>query len=262
MRAKDVAIAAASLATFFLLWEAYYWLAVKNPLLLAPPSQVLLTFIELFTSKYYPRFFMPMDMLYSLFHYAIGFSAAVVVGFVVGLATGWFKLADKASYPIIELVRPIPPIAWIPIAILMLKLTHEAAGFIIFIGAVFPVLLNVRHGVASVEVKYLEVAMTLGATRVSTLIRKVVIPAALPSIMTGIRVGSGVAWMCVVAAELFGVAPYGLGYQINMARRLYHAPDVVIAYMLAIGILGLVLDRLYRAIEGKVLAWRAGLVVS
>ena len=261
MKSKDVVIALTSLATFFLLWEAYYWLVVKNPLLLAPPSRAFLTFIELFTGKYYPRFFMPMDMLYSLFHYALGFSVAVVVGFVVGLVTGWFKLADKSSYPIIELVRPIPPIAWIPIAILMLKLTHWAAGFIIFIGAVFPVMLNTKHGVASVEVKYLEVAMTLGATRASTLIRKVVIPAALPSVMTGVRVGSGVAWMCVVAAELFGVAPYGLGYQINMAR-LYHAPDVVIAYMLAIGILGLVLDRLYRAIEGKILTWRAGLVVS
>ena len=261
MRSKDVAIAIASLTTFFSLWEAYYWLVVKSPLLLAPPSRVFLTFAELFTDKYYPRFFMPLDMLYSLFHYALGFSVAVVVGFVVGLTTGWSKLADKISYPIIELVRPIPPIAWIPIAILMLKLTHWAASFIIFIGAVFPVLLNTRHGVASIEVKYLEAAMTLGATKSSTLIRKVVIPAALPSIMTGIRVGSGVAWMCMVAAELFGVAPYGLGHQINMAR-LYHATDVVIAYMLAIGILGLVLDRLYRAIEGKVLAWRAGLVVS
>jgi NitT/TauT family transport system permease protein len=261
MKFKDLAIPLASLLTFFSLWEAYYWLILRNPFLLAPPSRVFLTFVGLFTDKYYPRFFMPLDMLYSLFHYALGFSVAVVVGFSVGLVTGLFKVADRTSYPIIELVRPIPPIAWIPIAILMLKLTHWAAGFIIFIGAVFPVLLNTRHGVASVEVKYLEAAMTLGATRSSVLIRKVVIPAALPSIMTGIRVGSGVAWMCVVAAELFGVAPYGLGYQIEMARY-YHAPDFVIAYMLAIGILGLVLDRLYRAIEGKVLAWRIGLVVS
>ena len=143
----------------------------------------------------------------------------------------------------------------------MLKLTHVAAGFIIFIGAVFPILLNTRHGVTSIEVKYLEAAMTLGATKSLTLIRKVVIPAALPSVMTGLRIGSGVAWMCVVAAELFGVAPYGLGYQIEMAR-LYHAPDVVIAYMLAIGILGLILDWIYKAIEERVLAWRAGLVVT
>ena len=261
MRPRDLAISAASLATFFSLWEAYYWLVIKNPFLLAPPSKVFLTFAELFTDKYYPRFFMPSDILYSLFHYALGFGLAIAVGSCVGLIAGWFKVAGKISYPIIELVRPIPPIAWIPIAILMLKLTDWAAGFIIFIGAVFPVLLNTWHGVASVEVKYLEAAMTLGATRGSTLIKKVVIPAALPSIMTGVRVGSGVAWMCVVAAELFGVAPYGLGYKIDLARY-YHSPDVILAYMLAIGVLGLALDRLYRSIEGKVLAWRAGLVVS
>lgn len=260
MKLREILVPAISLTTFFCLWEAYYWLVVKNPLLLAPPSKVLMTFFELLMGSY-PRFFMPLDILYSLFHYAIGFGAALVVGFSVGLVTGWFKLADKLSYPIIELIRPIPPIAWIPLAILLLKLTHTAAGFIIFIGSVFPILLNTKHGVASVEVKYLEAAMTLGATKSLTLIRKVVIPAALPSVMTGLRVGSGVAWMCVVAAELFGVAPYGLGYQIEMAR-LYHAPDVVIAYMLAIGILGLVLDRIYKAIEDKILAWRTGLVIT
>jgi NitT/TauT family transport system permease protein len=260
MKLKDFAIAAASLLAFFSLWEAWYWLVVKNPMFLAPPSKVFKTFFYLLTGNYGP-FFMSLDVLYSLFHYAVGFSVAVVVGFSVGLVAGLFKLADRLSYPIIELVRPIPPIAWIPLTIIMLGLTHQAAGFIIFIGGVFPVLLNTRHGVASIEVKYLEAAMTLGATRRLTLIRKVVIPAALPSIMTGIRVGSGVAWMCVVAAELFGVAPYGLGYQIEIAK-LYFLLDVIIAYMLAIGILGFVLDVLYRAIESKVLAWRAGLVVS
>jgi len=260
MKSKKIMAPIISLIAFFCLWEAYYWLIIRNPLLLAPPSKVFVTFFELLTGGY-PRFFMPLDILYSLFHYAIGFSLALAVGFSVGLITGWFKLADQLSYPIIELIRPIPPIAWIPLTILLLKLTHTAAGFIIFIGAVFPILLNTRHGVASVEVRYLEAAMTLGATKSLTLIRKVVIPAALPSVMTGLRVGSGIAWMCVVAAELFGVAPYGLGYQIEMAR-LYHAPDVVIAYMLAIGILGLVLDRIYKAIENKILAWRAGLVIA
>ncbi|MCS7139786.1 MAG: ABC transporter permease [Candidatus Nezhaarchaeota archaeon] len=250
-----------SLSIFFCVWEIFYWLIINNPFLLAPPSKVLMTLIELVTVGKPPRFFMPLDILYSLFHYAIGFSLAIVVGFTVGLIAGWSKLANRLSYPIIELVRPIPPIAWIPIAILMLKLTHTAAGFIIFIGAVFPILLNTRHGVASVEVKYLEAAMTLGAIKSLTLIRKVVIQAALPSILTGIRIGSGIAWMCVVAAELFGVAPYGLGYQIEIAR-FYHSPDIIIAYMLMIGILGLLLDRMYGAIENRVLAWRAGLVIA
>ncbi|MDI9619456.1 MAG: ABC transporter permease [Candidatus Nezhaarchaeota archaeon] len=260
MKLKKVLVPAASLLLFFSLWEAYYWLLINNPLLLAPPSRVLTTFIELMTGCN-PHFYMPLDMVYSLFHYAVGFGLALAVGLSLGLLIGWFRLADEFSYTIIELIRPIPPIAWIPIAILMLGLTHQAASFIIFIGAVFPIILNTKYGVASVEVKYLEAAMTLGATKTSTLIMKVVLPAALPSIMAGLRVASGVAWMCVVAAELFGVAPYGLGYQIEMAR-LYHAPELVIAYMFAIGVLGFFLDRIYKLIESKVLAWRTGFVLA
>lgn len=261
MKFKNFLTPLISLITFLSLWELYCWLVVRNPLLLPPPSKVFVTFAELLIVGKPPSFFIPLDMLHSLFHYAIGFGTALLVGFSLGLITGWIKLANELSYPIIELIRPIPPIAWIPIAILMFKLTDAAAGFIIFIGAVFPMLLNTRHGVVSVEVRYLEAAMTLGATSSLTIIRKVVIPAALPSIMTGIRVSSGVAWMCVVAAELFGVAPYGLGYKIDLAR-FYLASDIIIAYMLAIGILGLVLDRIYKAIEGRILVWRVGLVVT
>jgi NitT/TauT family transport system permease protein len=255
---KDTAYTLLSIPFFFLFWELFYHAVVGNPLLLAPPSRVLPTFAELMTGGN-PRFFMPLDIIYSLFHYAYGFSLAFLTGFSLGVIIGWFRLADRISYPTVELIRPIPPIAWIPIAILLLKLTHTAAAFIIFIGAFFPVLLNTQHGVKSVEKRYVEAAMTLGAVKSLVLMRKVIIPASMPSVITGVRVGSGIAWMCVVAAELFGVAPYGLGYQIEMAR-LYHSPEIVIAYMLAIGILGLLLDRGYRLIEGKLLAWRVGLV--
>lgn len=257
---KDSVYTLLSIPLFLLAWELVYHAFVGNPLLLAPPSKVLPTFVELMMGLN-PQFFMPLDMVYSLFHYALGFSLAFLAGFSLGIVIGWFKLADRISYPTIELIRPIPPIAWIPIAILLLKLTHTAAAFIIFIGSFFPVLLNTQHGVKSVERRYIEAAMTLGATDSLTLMWKVIIPSSMSSVFTGARVGSGIAWMCVVAAELFGVAPYGLGYQIEMAR-LYHSPEIVIAYMLAIGILGLLLDRGYKLIEGKVLAWRVGLVAS
>ena len=208
-----------------------------------------------------PRFFMPLDIVFSLFHYVLGFSIAFFMGLSLGIITGWFKTARTLSYPIVELIRPIPPIAWIPIAILLLKLTHIAAAFIIFIGSFFPIFLNTQHGVSSVEKKYVEAAMVLGASDNLSLLRKVIMPAALGSIMTGLRVGSGIAWMCVVAAELFGVAPYGLGYKIEIAR-LYHSPDIVISYMLMIGIIGLLLDRCYRLIESYLLKWRMGYLVT
>lgn len=264
MRLKDLLIFFTSIGIFLILWEAYYWFFIRNPFVLAPPSKVLVTFVQLIAGD--PKFvesgfYIPLDMLYSLYHYVFGFVSAIVVGFSVGLIAGWSKTVEKLLYPIIELIRPIPPIAWIPIAILLLKLTHTAAAFIIFIGAVFPILLNTKYGVSSVEKKYVEAALTLGATKTSTMLKKVIIPASMPAFFNGLRVGSGVAWMCVVAAELFGVSQYGLGYKIQLAR-LYHSPDVVISYMLAIGIIGLILDRIYRVAESRLLAWRRGFVVE
>ncbi|MCS7130407.1 MAG: ABC transporter permease [Archaeoglobaceae archaeon] len=249
---------------FLVIWEAYYWFFIKNPFVLAPPSDVLITFSQLVIGD--PKFaesgfYIPTDMLYSLYHYVLGFASAILVGFSVGLIAGWSKTVERFLYPLIELIRPIPPIAWIPIAILLLKLTHTAAAFIIFIGAVFPILLNTMYGVSSVERKYVEAALTLGATKTSVMLRKVIIPASIPAFFTGLRVGSGVAWMCVVAAELFGVSQFGLGYKIQLAR-LYHSPDVVISYMLAIGIIGLILDRIYRAMGNRLLKWRRGFVVE
>ncbi len=249
-----------SLSGFFLVWEAFYWIFINNPFLLAPPSKVLPLFVELLLGRD-GTFYLPLDILYSLYHYTLGFTFAVAVGFAVGLISGWSKTVREFMYPIVELIRPIPPIAWIPITILLLKLTHTAAAFIIFIGAVFPVILNTTHGALSVERIYIEAAMTLGATKTTTLLKKVVIPASMPAFLNGIRVGSGVAWMCVVAAELFGVSQYGLGYKIELAR-LYHSPSIVITYMLAIGIVGLILDYLYRLVENSLLKWRKGFMVE
>lgn len=248
-----------SVSVFLFLWEAFYYIFIRDPFLLAPPSRVIPAFIRL-VSFQDPSFKMPIDVIFSLYHYVLGFSVALILGVSLGLLVGYFKRLENFVSPIIELLRPIPPIAWIPISILLLKLTHTAAGFIIFIGAFFPILLNTRHGVASVEKKFVEVALTLGASRFEIL-RKVIIPASLPSIFTGVRVGSGVAWMCVVAAELFGVSAYGLGYQIEIAR-LYHAPEIVISYMACIGIIGYALDNVYKFLESKMLRWRRGLVVE
>ncbi|MEM4712404.1 MAG: ABC transporter permease [Archaeoglobaceae archaeon] len=242
-----------------LVWEIFYHLFIRDPFLLAPPSKVIPAFAKLISFQD-PSFKMPIDIVFSLYHYVLGFSIALVLGISLGLFMGYSRRLENILSPIIELIRPIPPIAWIPISILLLKLTHTAAGFIIFVGAFFPILLNTRHGVASVEKKFVEVALTLGASKLEIL-RKVIIPASMPSIFTGLRVGSGVAWMCVVAAELFGVSAYGLGYQIEIAR-LYHAPEIVISYMVCIGLIGYALDNVYKFLEGRVLRWRRGLVVE
>ncbi|MCS7121802.1 MAG: ABC transporter permease [Archaeoglobaceae archaeon] len=248
-----------SLAVFFISWEVFYHLLINDPFLLSPPSKVIPTFLQLLLGKD-ELFFIPLDTLHSLYHYAYGFLVALSTGLSLGLVAGLYRSFRDFIHPTIELLRPIPPIAWIPISIMLFKLTHSAAAFIIFIGAFFPILINTIHGVSSVERKYIEAAKTLGA-KTRDVFFKVVIPASLPSIFTGIRIASGVAWMCVVAAELFGVSQFGLGYKIQLARY-YHSMDVLIAYMLAIGIVGLTLDHFYRSLEKKFLKWRRGLTIE
>lgn len=260
MNLKNLIIFIFSIGSFFAIWEIYYWIFINNPFILAPPSRVIPTFYDLLAGNI-QGFYMPLDAIYSLYHYFLGFTVAVAVGFSVGLIAGWYKRVERFLYPIIELIRPIPPIAWIPISILLLKLTHTAAAFIIFIGSVFPILLNTIYGVSSIEKKYIEAALTLGATKTKDIFIKVIVPASMPAFLTGLRVGSGVAWMCVVAAELFGVSHYGLGYKIELGR-LYHSPDIVISYMLAIGIVGLFLDRIYRTLEASIVKWRRGYLIE
>ncbi|MEM1985098.1 MAG: ABC transporter permease [Candidatus Korarchaeum sp.] len=258
---KDLLLYLTSPTLFIIGWELYYIAIIRNPFVLAPPSKVFYTFFILLIGRD-PLFFMPLDILYSFYHYLIGLSLAIATGFTVGVLAGYYENLRKSISLLIEAIRPIPPIAWIPIAILLLKLTHEAAGFIIFLGAFFPILTNTMSGVMAVERKYIEAAMTLGALKPSQLIFKVVIPASLPSFLIGIKVGSGVAWMCVIAAELFGVSSYGLGYKIELAR-MYHSPDIVIAYMLMIGIIGLILDRVVmNNLERALLKWRRGVVIG
>ena len=257
MKLRDMLLYLASPLLFILGWELYYDIFIRNPFVLAPPSKVFITFIILLSGRV-ANFFMPLDALYSLHHYLMGFSIATLLGFTLGILAGYIESFRKSIYLLVEIIRPIPPIAWIPIAILLFKLTHEAAAFIIFIGAFFPVLLNTSTGASSVEKEYIEAAMTLGATKTSQILLKVVIPATLPSFLTGVRVGSGVAWMCVVAAELFGVSSYGLGYKIELGR-MYHSPDIVISYMLMIGVVGLILDRMWIKLEETLLKWRRGI---
>ncbi len=241
-----------SLPSFLFLWEILSR-TILNPLIVPPPSLVFKTLAIILMGKH-PVYFLPLDCLYSFYHYAMGFSAAILVGIPSGIIIGWFRSADRFSYALVELFRPIPPIAWIPIAIALLKLTHEAAAFIIFIGSFWPILLNTHFGVKSVERAWIDAALTLGVNDNRTMFRKVVFPASLPAIFTGIKVGSGVSWMCVVAAEMFGVSSYGMGYKLDFARGF--SPDVVIAYMIAIGVVGFALDRIYRYSESRYLKWR------
>jgi len=208
------------------------------------------------------------DIITSLNFFAIGMGVAIAVGIPLGIMMGWFKTFDKAVDPIIEVIRPIPPLAWIPFAIMWFGLTQYAAGFVIFVGAVFPILVNTYTGFRNTPRVLVESGKVLGCIKNRDLIFRIALPAALPSIATGVRVGMGVGWMCVVAAEMFGVrtemfglSTYGIGWKIWHWNSLHHM-DMVLTYMLVLGLIALMIDRLFRYIVQEWwLKWQTGVVV-
>jgi NitT/TauT family transport system permease protein len=191
----------------------------------------------------------------SLFRVGSGFLLAVAFAVPLGLWMGWVQGAFATLNPIFQILRPISPIAWIPIAILWFGVGNESPIFLIFISSVFPMVVQTTVGVHTIERRYLRAAGNFGVSR-STLFRQVVIPAALPQIMVGMRIGLGVAWLVVVAAEMIALRS-GLGYLIIDSRNAGNRYDLVIAAMVIIGLIGLLLDGLMRLLEGlKSVQWR------
>ena len=193
----------------------------------------------------------------SLFRVAAGFLLAMLVGIPLGLLMGWKALAHVALNPIVQVLRPISPIAWIPIAILWFGVGDVAPVFLIFLSAVFPTAVQTAAGVQTIEPQYLRAARNFGITR-SRLFLHVVIPAVLPQIIIGMRVSLGISWLVVVAAEMVTLRS-GLGYMIIDARNAGNRYDLVVAGRVIIGIIGLMLDLGMRRLERlKAVRWRYG----
>jgi len=183
----------------------------------------------------------------SLFRVTWGFFGAVLVGVPLGLVLGWFRAAFQALNPLIQILRPISPIAWIPVAILWFGVDDTAPVFLIFLASVFPITVSSMAAVQNMQQVYLRAAQNFGLKGLP-LFRRVILPAALPQIITGIRIALGVAWLVVVAAEMIAVNS-GLGYLIIDARNAGKRYDLVVAGMVMIGLIGLVLDLLVRQLE-------------
>jgi len=191
-------------------------------------------------------------VLASLKRVAIGFGAATLLAIPLGIAMGWWKLVYRQVDPIMEFLRPIPPLAWIPLSILWFGIGDLQNQFIIFLGVFFPVLVNTISAVRSVEPVLVRAGLSLGAGPFQ-LLRGVIVPASLPGIFTGMRVGLGVGWMALVAAELVA-ARSGLGFLINDSRFVFRT-DKVLVGMAVIGILGLIMDRLLRRLQSWLTPW-------
>jgi NitT/TauT family transport system permease protein len=183
----------------------------------------------------------------SLFRVTWGFTLAVLVGVPAGLVLGWYSRAFQAFNPIIQILRPISPIAWIPVAILWFGVSDAAPIFLIFLASVFPITVSAIAAVQNMQPVYLRAAQNFGLGRFE-LFRQVIFRASLPQIITGIRIALGVAWLVVVAAEMIAVNS-GLGYLIIDARNAGKRYDLVVAGMVLIGLIGLILDLLVRQLE-------------
>lgn len=183
----------------------------------------------------------------SLRRVAVGFGCAVILGIPLGLTLGWYPAAHQVINPITELLRPISPIAWIPVSIIFFGVGDNAAIFLIFLGAFFPIVVTCVNGVANVPSMFKRAGRNFGLTP-AALLTKVVFPAALPQIIVGLRIALGIAWLVVVAAEMIAVDS-GLGYLIIDARNSGKRYDLVVAAMILIGVIGLALDFGFRRLE-------------
>ncbi len=191
----------------------------------------------------------------SLMRVGLGFGLAVCVAVPLGLWMGWVRGAYDTLNPLFQILRPISPIAWIPIAILWFGVGDASPVYLIFISSVFPMIVQTTVGVHTIEKRYLRAAENFGVSR-RTLFTRVVIPAVLPQIVVGMRIGLGVAWLVVVAAEMIALHS-GLGYMIMDSRNAGNRYDLVIAGMIMIGLIGLSLDGVMRLLEGlRWVRWR------
>ena len=188
----------------------------------------------------------------SFFRVLEGFLIAMVSALLLGTLIGLSRRAETFTELVLQILKPIPPIAWIPLAILWFGIGETSKLYIIFYGAFFPMLLNTVDGIHNIDKKYLELARAYEVDK-ARLIGKVILPGALPSILTGIRVGLGNAWVCVVAAEMIA-ATKGIGYMLSDGRSLSRADDVILA-MLLIGIVGKIMDDVLRLISKKIMKW-------
>jgi NitT/TauT family transport system permease protein len=187
------------------------------------------------------------DIQDSLRRVAIGFGLAALLGIPLGLILGWYPEVNRVVNPVIQILRPISPIAWIPVAILFLGVGDHAATSLIFLGAFFPIVVSCVDGVNNVPSVFRRAGRNFGLSPLQ-LLRRVVFPAALPQIIVGLRIAFGIAWLVVVAAEMVAVDS-GLGFLIIDSRNSGKRYDLVIAAMLLIGVIGLALDFLFRGLE-------------
>ncbi len=235
-----------------ILWEALS-ISIHNQFILPNIQSVLLVLLSPGTDIMGSGSLIE-NALMSLQRVGLGFLVATCLAVPLGVAMGRWETFKEALDGMISALRPVPPLAWVPLALAWLKIGLVSIVFIIALGAFFPVLLNTLQGVRGVKKSWIE-AITMMGAREHDLMVRVILPAAAPEIWTGMRIGFGIAWMCVVAAEMLPGTSTGLGYLIMYAYS-WGQIQVVMAGMITIGIIGIGIDRIFVAVERRWFSWR------
>ncbi|SDV48902.1 ABC transporter permease [Chitinasiproducens palmae] len=230
------------------LWQLGSSLKLISPTLLPSPWYVLQTVWYLASTGQLWR-----DVQASAVRVIEGYAIAAVLAIALGVAMGLFRPLNRLVDLLMQILKPVPPIAWIPLSILWFGIDEGAKVFIIVLGAFFPILTSTVDAIRQIDGRYVELAGVLELPR-TLFVRKIVIPGALPQILSGLRLGLAMAWMCVVAAELIA-ASSGVGFLIMDGRAMSQA-DLVLAGMLVLGVLGKLTDDLLRHAEKRLVRWR------
>lgn len=238
-------------------WEAFSRSGALPAALLPAPSTVLWAWTDWIfhtdgnTQTYSGRWV--FDMAASLSRVLAGFAIATVLAVGLGVAIGWSRATEVIIEPTLQMLRPIPPVSWIPLAIIWFGIANKPAIFLVFLGAFFPILLNTIHGVKNCDRNLIRAGAMVGGNN-RGLLRFIVFPAALPNIFAGLRIGIGSAWMLTVTAEMVAVKS-GLGY-VLWDSYYFLRYDLVLAAMASIGLLGYLSDLGIRVAMARVLHWQ------
>jgi len=239
-----------SLLVLVVLWHLIA-LVIGNHAILPRPLLVAADLLQLLASGEVAQ-----HAAISLWRLALSFALAGLIGISLGIVMGLSLLAHDLIDPLVELLRPISGIAWIPLGLFIFGVGHELPIFIMTYVALFPFLLNTIAGVRATDRTLIRAARTMGLGR-DVIVRQVILPSALPYILTGARIAAGGAWMALVAAELIG-APSGLGFAIEWYRQLLMTPKVI-AFIIVISVLGYLTDRGLRALQRRLTPWATGI---
>lgn len=246
-------ISVLSILSFLLLWQILVATGILSDKILPAPTKVFAAFFDKLGNKSPDGSLLQTNIFVSLKVACSGLFLAIIIGVPLGWLMGWYKPVSRFIRPIFELMRPIPPIAWIPLTILWVGIGLEAKAMIIFFASFVPCVINATAGIKSTNQTLINVAKTYGASDF-TIFLKIGIPSSLPMTFAGIRIALNSAWSTLVAAELLA-ANAGLGYMINMGRQ-FGRVDIIVLGMFTIGVLGFLFSWGFKELERFLVKWR------